>query len=58
MATTQQEVYSMIDQYVQEIGLSKEETFNSNTNAYYWIRGSANIEVFLKFLYLMVLEIF
>ncbi|GIX41781.1 MAG: hypothetical protein KatS3mg129_1514 [Leptospiraceae bacterium] len=48
MEITKQEVYNMIDRYIQEIGLTKEQTYNPKTNAYYWIRGSAPIEVFVQ----------
>ena len=48
MFTTKDDVYRMIEQYVNEIGLSKSETYNEQANAYYWYRGSALIEVFVQ----------
>ena len=41
-------VESMIDSYVAEIGLTKEQTFNPEKRAYYWVKGSARIEVFIQ----------
>lgn len=42
------QVESMIDSYVEEIGLTKEQTFNPEKRAWYWVKGSARIEVFIQ----------
>ncbi|MGD1839442.1 MAG: YbjN domain-containing protein [Thermonemataceae bacterium] len=44
MATLQQ-VEGMINQYVQSVGLSVEDTYNVERKAWYWTLGSAEIEV-------------
>jgi hypothetical protein len=41
-------VSRMMDRYMQEIGLNPETIFNKERNAWYWSRGSANIEVFVE----------
>ena len=47
MSELKSKVEAMIDQYVIEIGLTKEQTYNPERKAWYWMRGSANIEVFV-----------
>jgi hypothetical protein len=47
MSELKTKVEAMIDKYVIEIGLTKEQTYNSEKNAWYWKLGSANIEVFV-----------
>ncbi len=44
---TKSEVYHMLDRFVEEIGLTKDLTFDPERNAYYWKRGSATLEVFV-----------
>lgn len=39
---------ALVDRYVQEIGLTKEQTYNEERKAWYWSKGSANIEVFIQ----------
>ena len=41
-------VEAMIDAYVKEIGLTKEQTYNTEKKAWYWVKGSARIEVFIQ----------
>lgn len=48
MKMTKNDVYRMIERYINEIGLSKEDTYNEKSNAYYWYRGSALVEVFVQ----------
>jgi len=48
MKMTKNDVYRMIERYINEIGLSKEDTYNKKSNAYYWYRGSALVEVFVQ----------
>jgi hypothetical protein len=38
----------MIDKFITEIGLTKEQTYNKERRAWYWTRGSARIEVFIQ----------
>lgn len=38
----------LIRQYVKEIGLTDEQTFNPERKAWYWTKGSAKIEVFIQ----------
>jgi hypothetical protein len=45
---TKNDVYRMIERYINEIGLSKEDTYNEKSNAYYWYRGSALVEVLVQ----------
>ncbi|MCS6824728.1 MAG: YbjN domain-containing protein [Cytophagaceae bacterium] len=45
---TREEVEALIDRYVSEIGLTKEQTYNPERRAWYWVRGSARIEVFVQ----------
>lgn len=42
------QVETMIDTYVKEIGLTKEQTYNTEKKAWYWVKGSARIEVFIQ----------
>jgi hypothetical protein len=48
MSELRTKVETMIDNYVKEIGLTKDQTYNSERKAWYWVRGSANIEVFVQ----------
>ena len=48
MSELRTKVEAMVDQYVKEIGLTKEQTYNAERRAWYWMRGSANIEVFVQ----------
>jgi len=47
MKTTVKEVEDMIDKYVVEVGLTKDQVYNAERKAWYWTRGSASIEVFI-----------
>lgn len=47
MKTTVKEVEDMIDRYVAEVGLKKENVYNPENKAWYWTLGSARIEVFI-----------
>jgi hypothetical protein len=47
MKMSKNDVYRMIERYINEIGLSKEDTYNVKSNAYYWYRCSALVEVFV-----------
>ena len=38
----------MVDKFITQIGLTKEQTFNKERRAWYWNRGSARIEVFIQ----------
>jgi hypothetical protein len=40
--------HELVHSYVKEIGLTKEQTFNTENNAWYWYKGSAKIEVFIQ----------
>ncbi|HEY8402771.1 MAG TPA: YbjN domain-containing protein [Cytophagaceae bacterium] len=44
---TREDAEAMIDQYVLEIGLTKEKTYNAERRAWYWVKGSARIEVYI-----------
>lgn len=46
--TTKEQVFNFIEDYIKEIGLTKEDTLNPKTNSYVWRRGSALIEVFIQ----------
>ncbi len=48
MDNIREKVEGMIDAYVAEIGLSKEQTYNAEKRAWYWVKGSARIEVFIQ----------
>jgi hypothetical protein len=48
MSELRTKVENWIDAYVKEIGLTKEQTYNEERRAWYWVRGSANIEVFVQ----------
>jgi hypothetical protein len=48
MENLKEKVEAMIDAYVAEIGLSKEQTYNAEKGAWYWVKGSARIEVFIQ----------
>lgn len=48
METQKADVEAMIDAYVKEIGLTKEQTYNIEKKAWYWVKGSARIEVFIQ----------
>jgi hypothetical protein len=39
---------AMIEQYIESIGLSKEETYNESKNFWHWKHGSATVEVFVQ----------
>jgi len=41
-------VQTMIEKYVESIGLSRTETFNEEDNLWRWKHGSAQIEVFVQ----------
>lgn len=41
-------VEAMISQYVQSIGLTVEQTYDSEKKVWHWKHGSANIEVFIQ----------
>ncbi len=41
-------VQTMIEKYVESVGLSREETYNEEKNFWHWKHGSANIEVFVQ----------
>jgi hypothetical protein len=38
----------LVNRYVKEIGLTAEQTYNAERKAWYWTKGSANIEVFIQ----------
>ena len=40
--------HELVHSYVKEIGLTKDQTFNAERNAWYWFKGSAKIEVFIQ----------
>ena len=42
------EIQQLMIRYLQEIGLNADTCFNSERSAWYWSRGSANIEVFVE----------
>ncbi|MFL5727913.1 MAG: YbjN domain-containing protein [Cytophagaceae bacterium] len=46
--TTREAVEAMVDQFVVEIGLTKQQTYNAERRAWYWTKGSAKIEVFIQ----------
>ncbi|TAH26695.1 MAG: hypothetical protein EAZ07_03305 [Cytophagales bacterium] len=48
MENFKQQVELMVDTYVKEIGLTKEQTYNKEKKAWYWVKGSARIEVFIQ----------
>jgi hypothetical protein len=48
MSELRTKVEAFIDDYVKEIGLTKDQTYNAERKAWYWVRGSANIEVFVQ----------
>jgi type III secretion system-like peptide-binding chaperone len=41
------EIQQMMTRYLQEIGLNADTSFKKENNAWYWSRGSANIEVYV-----------
>ncbi|MCU0445062.1 MAG: YbjN domain-containing protein [Microscillaceae bacterium] len=41
-------VHSMIEKYLESVGLPKDETFNEEKEYWHWKHGSANIEVFVQ----------
>jgi hypothetical protein len=41
-------VQAMIEQYVESVGLNRENSFNEEKNYWHWKHGSANIEVFIQ----------
>lgn len=41
------QVEKMIQEYVESVGLTKEGTYNTDTDSWNWKRGSASIEVFI-----------
>ncbi len=45
---TREQAEAFIDQYVLEVGLTKEQTYNPQRRAWYWNKGSARIEVFIQ----------
>ena len=47
-ADTREVVNEMIHQYVKEIGLDKEKTWNTETKRWRWTMGSALIDVFVE----------
>lgn len=47
MENIRDHVEAMIDRFVLQIGLTKEQTFNAERRAWYWNKGSARIEVFV-----------
>jgi len=47
MENIRDQAEAMIDRFVQQIGLTKEQTFNRERRAWYWTKGSARIEVFV-----------
>ncbi|MBC8111705.1 MAG: YbjN domain-containing protein [Verrucomicrobia bacterium] len=47
MPISRQDAEMMIDRYIAEIGLTKEQTYNAEKKAWYWTRGSAGIEAFI-----------
>lgn len=48
MENFKEQVEAMVDAYVAEIGLTKEQTYNKEKKAWYWVKGSARIEVFIQ----------
>lgn len=49
MSNTQKEkVTEMIHQYVESVGLTKEQTFNEEKNTWHWKIGSASIQVLIQ----------
>ncbi|MCU0429241.1 MAG: YbjN domain-containing protein [Cytophagaceae bacterium] len=48
MSNTRESVEAMINQYVAEVGLSIDQTYNAKNRAWYWMKGSAKIEVFVQ----------
>jgi hypothetical protein len=48
MAELIPEVSAMINRFIAEIGLTEAETFNAERKAWYWKKGTANIEVFVQ----------
>ncbi len=41
-------VDAMMEQYVESIGLSREDTYNESKDCWHWRHGSASIEVFVQ----------
>ncbi len=38
----------MIHQYIESIGLTQEQVYNADKKSWRWLRGSANVEVFIQ----------
>jgi hypothetical protein len=47
MQITRDDVEAMINKFIIQIGLTKEQTYNAEKRAWYWKKGSASIEVFI-----------
>lgn len=45
---TREQVEAMVDRYISEVGLTKQDTYNPERRAWYWVKGSAKIEVFVQ----------
>jgi hypothetical protein len=48
MADLVPEISQMINRFMTEIGLSEAQTFNAERKGWYWKKGSANMEVFVR----------
>jgi len=48
MSVSKEQAEQMVDKYVKEIGLSKENTYDAQKKAWYWVKGAARIEVFIQ----------
>ena len=46
--TKKEEVTQMIHQYVEAVGLTREQTFNEEKNSWHWRIGSARIQVYIE----------
>jgi hypothetical protein len=48
MADSLTNATELVNKYVQSLGLPIESVFNKEKNAWYWVKGSAKIEVFIQ----------
>lgn len=48
MQVTKQQAAEMINRYVEQQGLSKEDSFDPETQTWSWMKGSATIDVFIQ----------
>lgn len=48
MTTQIEKATQMIHQYIESIGLTQEQVYNADKKSWRWLRGSANVEVFIQ----------